>query len=497
VYKPAKSGKSKIQFKASMQPGNLKVMLLGAGGVLFVGFIILLIFALNTRPAFVEVPKDYVFKDNIYIGGVDIGGMDKAKAEKALKAKETELLNKIKIVIDVSGKEITYKAADLGIGTNREDAMAEALLYARMGGAYKDEKEMMEEKGEGVNFKLKPQLDSVKAKKKLTADTEKLNVKPVDAKVIFDASNLANPIKFEKEKSGAEVDIAGLLTKITQAVDTQKFTKITAPIKEAKPKYTLNQIQSKTKQIGHFESSFGGTGLHGKNRVFNIVKMAQVINGQIIDPGQVWSMNTTAGPRTEPEWKAAPGIENGVYTDQAGGGVCQVSSTLYNAALQAELEIVERKPHSWPSTYIKPGLDATISTGGPDLKIRNNSTMPVYIVANADKDKMTCTVDIYGEPLKHGYKVNMVSKVVSTVLPPKPEVKEMETDQNGEPLEPGKSIKVRDAKSEVHVKIYKQYVDANNKVVRVLYIGESVYAAKAIIYYQNNKTPETDTKKQS
>ena len=471
----------------------------GATGVLFVGFIILLVIALNTRPAFVEVPEDYVFNNKISIGGVNIGGMDKKEAKNALKSKETALLGKITVSIDVSGNEFKYKPAELGIGTNLEDAMSEALLYARMGGAYKENANVpMEKTDEGVNFKLNPKLDAATAIKKLKADTQKLNVKPQDAKVIFDAENLANPIEYEKEKSGAEVDISGLLKLIAQTVEKENFSKITAPIKEVKPKYTLEAIKNKTKLIGHGESSFAGTGLHSANRVFNIVKMAAVINGQILEPGQVWSMNDTAGPRTEPEWKPAPGIENGVYTDQAGGGVCQVSSTLYIASLKAELEIVERKPHSWRSTYIEPGLDATISTGSPDLKLRNNSTMPMYIVAHADKKEMTCTVDIYGEPAAHGYEVKLVSKLVSSILPPGPEVKVSEVDQNGEPINPGKSIKVRDAKNEMHAKVYKQYVDKNGQVVRTFYLYETVYSAKSKLYYQNNKDPvAADTKSTS
>lgn len=492
MYRPAKSSKRKNR-SLSINP---RLVLLSTAAVLFVGFIILLIFAFNTRPASVEVPEDYIFADNISIAGVDIGGMDKVKASGALKNKETEMLNALGITVSVKDSEFKYKASDLGIESNLNIALAEAMLYEKMGGAYKDEYNIMVKKEKSIDFKLLPVLDVKKAKERLAADTEKLNIPPADARVVFDAKKIANPISFEKEKNGAIVDIAALTDLIVKAVDKQDYTKINAPIKEVAPKYTLDAIQKNTTSVSTFTSSFAADGLHSKNRVTNIVKMTEIINGQVIEPGQVWSINKTAGDRTEEKgWALAPGIENGVYTDQPGGGVCQVSSTLYNAALKAELEIVERKPHSWPSTYIEPGLDATISTGSPDLKLRNPNTMPVYIVAYVDKVKMTCTVDIYGQPLEHGYKVNLVSKVTSYELPPIPEVKETDKDANGDPLTPGKSIKVRDPKPEIHVKVYKQYMDASGKVIRTMYMYETVYSAKAKLYYENPANPAAQVSK--
>ena len=496
MYKPAvssKSIKSAISTKGArsikLKKLSPKTMLISSLFVLLVGFGIALLFALNTRPASVEVPDDYVFEPNISIAGVDIGGMDKAAVLAALKPKETKLLGAINVTIDVNGKTTQYEAADIGIESNLNEALGEAMLFGQNPSGYQDDKNIMVTKTEGADFRLVPRLNTAKARARLTADTKKLNIAPMDAKVVFDAEK-ADPITYQAEKKGASVDIPGLISLIQKAVDKQDYSKITAPVKTADPKYTLAAIKNKTVLVATYTSSFAGSGLHGPNRVFNIKKMAGIINGQVIEPGQTWSMNDTAGDRTEPEWKSAPGIENGVYTDQPGGGVCQVSSTLYNAALRAELEIVERKPHTWPSVYIPKGLDATISSGSPDLKLRNNNKMPVYIVANADTKAMTVTVDIYGEPLEHGYKVEMVSKVVSIQLPPKPQVEDRNTDANGDPLDPGESIVAREPHSEIHAKIYKQYIDPKtNKVVRTIYMYETSYSAKPKLYYENPAAP--------
>ena len=130
-------------------------------------------------------------------------------------------------------------------------------------------------------------------------------------------------------------------------------------------------------------------------------KLCGIINGQTLEPGVEWSINEVAGPRTIANgWKEADGISDGGYTKQAGGGVCQISSTLFNASIRSGIfyngntsiaadensykwgiEVTSWRHHSIISGYIPLGLDATISTGGPDLKLLNHCTTPFYIVS--------------------------------------------------------------------------------------------------------------------
>ena len=103
-----------------------------------------------------------------------------------------------------------------------------------------------------------------------------------------------------------------------------------------------------------------------------------------------------------PRLEGAPGISNGEYQEEAGGGICQVSSTLYGSILRAEVKVVDRTHHSWPLTYVDGGLDATISTGAPDFKIQNNYDIPIYIVATCDGSARTIEVSIYGPKFEDG-----------------------------------------------------------------------------------------------
>ena len=123
---------------------------------------------------------------------------------------------------------------------------------------------------------------------------------------------------------------------------------------------------------------------HGKDkkRGENLRLACEALNGVILEPGETLSYNATLGMRTaEAGYQEAPAYSGERLINTLGGGICQVSSTLYLASLYAELETVERTSHGYPSTYMPVGLDATVSWGSPDLKIKNNTSLPVKLIA--------------------------------------------------------------------------------------------------------------------
>ena len=159
-----------------------------------------------------------------------------------------------------------------------------------------------------------------------------------------------------------------------------------------------------------------------QNRVFNIEKAAGLINGITVAAGEEWSFNGFIGPRTyETGWKGANGIADGKsYSIQAGGGICQVSTTLYNALLCGNITITERRSHSIPSSYVPKGLDATVdSITNKDLKFMNDTGGPIFIFAHtgdgSDSKHNTVTVEIYGKKLEEGVTYATRSKIVETI----------------------------------------------------------------------------------
>lgn len=144
----------------------------------------------------------------------------------------------------------------------------------------------------------------------------------------------------------------------------------------------------------------------------NIRLATEAIDGAVIEPGGTFSFNDTVGNTSaERGYKEAAVIRNGEVAQGDGGGVCQVSTALYIAAVKADLEIVERHPHSVPSDYAPIGLDATIVYGSFDLRLKNNTDQPMVIHAKAVGQ--TVDVSIEGKPLPEGRTVDATSQIVS------------------------------------------------------------------------------------
>ncbi len=154
-------------------------------------------------------------------------------------------------------------------------------------------------------------------------------------------------------------------------------------------KYLINS--GSQEELGEYSTKFK---LSEANRAFNIQRASNAIDNKVVLPGETFSFNSTTGPRSyKTDYKEAKAILNGKFVPSPGGGVCQVSSTLYNALLNSKLKIVERHPHSVPVSYVPFGKDATVSFDTLDLKFKNNYSFPVYIKSSVTGD--TITVKIY------------------------------------------------------------------------------------------------------
>ena len=206
-----------------------------------------------------------------------------------------------------------------------------------------------------------------------------------------------NQIVYTLEAIGQGIDREALVETILNT-DPLSGKTISIPIHDLEPTITQEMLQSKFVLRGSYTTSFSDS---TKNRKYNIRFGAEKINGIILKPGDVFSANDTLGTRTRKNgWKNAGAYESGEVVQQAGGGVCQLSSTLYNAALYADMEIVERRNHSMPVHYVDRGRDATINSVGNiiDFKFRNNTSSDVIIMAYTDGNILH--MEIYGVPFE-------------------------------------------------------------------------------------------------
>ncbi len=206
-----------------------------------------------------------------------------------------------------------------------------------------------------------------------------------------------NQLVYKEEATGHGVNQAALIQTILET-DPLAGETIDIPMHELEPTMTKAMLQDKFILRGAYTTSFSDS---TKNRKYNIRFGADKINGTILKPGDVFSANDTLGKRTRKNgWKNAGAYENGEVVQQAGGGVCQLSSTLYNAALYADMKIVERRNHSMPVHYVSKGRDATINSIGNliDFKFENNTSSDVIIIAYTEGNNLH--MEIYGVPFE-------------------------------------------------------------------------------------------------
>ena len=207
-----------------------------------------------------------------------------------------------------------------------------------------------------------------------------------------------NQIVYLDEIDGQGIDRDALIETILNA-DPFSGDTITIPMHKLEPTVTKEMLQSKYVKRGQgYTTSFSGS---TKNRKYNIRFGAEKINGTILKPGEIFSANETLGKRTRANgWKNAGAYEAGEVVEQPGGGVCQLSSTLYNAVLYADLEIVERRNHSMPVHYVDRGRDATINSVGNiiDFKFKNNTSSDIIIIAYTEGNNLH--MEIYGVPFE-------------------------------------------------------------------------------------------------
>ena len=221
---------------------------------------------------------------------------------------------------------------------------------------------------------------------------------------------------------------------------------------------------------------------------YNVEKAAALLDGAVIAPGQELSLNEVLGPRNvESDWKGALGIVGSAYVSQIGGGVSAVSNALYNAAIRAELNITTSRPHTIVPDYVPGGLDATISTGGPDLKIINPYDVDITIRCRFKDGNVT--VDIYGPPLE--YTVDFTSELVSTGDTPETiYYYNAETTPAGEPVPEGQSVQYIQAMPDKTYVVYKTLYDLDGSEIETMLFRECTYRGREGVVYVNAPEPK-------
>ncbi|SDH92639.1 VanW family protein [Desulfosporosinus hippei] len=236
-------------------------------------------------------------------------------------------------------------------------------------------------------FKVNSEVASQKLQEKLT----KFNTPAKDAAYKIEKDKVV----IQPSEPGRRADVEHLISKIENLSLSEVPTRIEIPMSEVAPAVTTESIKDLAFDsiIGEFSTNFL---VKEKNRSANLTAAAKALDGKLLQPGETLSFNQVVGPR-EPGtgYKEAYVFINGEYVKGTGGGICQVSSTLYNAVLLSNLEIVERMPHAVVVGYVPPGQDATVNYPNIDFKFKNNSQSLAYLRTEVKSGVLT--VRIWGK----------------------------------------------------------------------------------------------------
>lgn len=238
----------------------------------------------------------------------------------------------------------------------------------------------------------------------------------------YDASS--DSFVFEGEAAGVAIDEEKLASDIQNALNSKNFTaEITATATQVQPEIPISVAKEKYKTIGKYTTN---TTANSKRNT-NVRLAAEALNGTIVYPGQEMSFNEVVGQRTaEKGYQGAAAYSGGEVVEEIGGGVCQVSTTLYNAVVRAGLKVSVRRSHTFAPSYVTPGMDATVSWGGPEFKFINTSSAAIGI--RAAYSNQTVTVSIYGIPvLEDGVTHELESKKIEDLDLPAPTYEEDQT----------------------------------------------------------------------
>ena len=332
--------------------------------------------------------------EGVTINGVAVGGMTPAEAKKAVESSVEALKKAYSVSVKIGDAVIPFSADAVETTDNLDAAVEEAFHMIREGDDYEAVFAQIEEiRKSGKDIPVAVSFSETSLKTAVDAFAAEHDVAPVNASVSYNKEE--NKIDFTPEVNGIQIDRDALVAALLAAANGDT---VEAAVTETPAEETLEAVQSHFVLRGTQTTDYHDS---AKGRKENIRHGAMdLLTGTILHPGEEFSMNKCLGVRkNDGHWKLAGAYQSGDTVQEYGGGVCQISTTLYNAALKADMKITDRRNHSMPVHYIAMGLDATINSVGNiiDFKFVNSSKADILIIANADGKNLT--VEIWGIPI--------------------------------------------------------------------------------------------------
>ena len=351
--------------------------------------------------------------EGIYVDDINLSGRTYDEAVNLIRDKVSSMSEANITLNSIGENSVIVTAADLGMTWDDTNLVADALYVGRSGN-------MVE------RYKERKDLEHNKKVYPLRVDFDKELVTSIvnEQGDLYDIEGKDPTMKKENGKfeitpgtTGEKIDVNASVSRIMSSLDNFNGSDMTIDmvVVEDKPKASVEDLEKIHDVLGSFKTSFSSS---GADRSGNVRNGTRLVNGTLLMPGERFSMYETVSPFTEENgYFLAGSYLNGMVVESLGGGICQVSSTLYNAVLRAELQVDERHNHSMIVTYVDLSSDAAISGTSKDFKFTNSSEYPVYIEGYTTDDKQV-VFNIYGvETRPENRKVTYESEKISETEP--------------------------------------------------------------------------------
>ena len=406
------------------------------------------------------------------------------------------LIGKRDFNVDMTMNEETTKQTINDIGANLPGILIESSY------SVEDDELIITRGKEGVVISSDTLLSQVKEMLNDIHETENVIKIPVETKTpqeidvdkihseIYqeakDAYYTKEPFTVYPEVEGIDFDVEKAKEMIASEVKDEYVIELII----TKPKVTLEDIGTEAfpDRLSTFSTRYDAS---DKDRTTNLVIACRKLNGKVIMPGETFSYNETLGPRTYAAgYRNGKIYSNGQVVDGLGGGICQISSTLYNAALMSDMEIVERRNHQFVTSYVDKGRDATVVYGATDFRFKNTRTYPIRLVASATGG--VATVSVYGiKEADKEYTYSFRTDVISTI----PYTTKYVEDSS---LATGKEVVTQNGTNGLVCKTYMTKM-LNGKVISTELLSTDTYSAmqrivkRGTLATNSNQSPSTTT----
>lgn len=359
--------------------------------------------------------KEGKIEAGIYVDDIDISGMTETEAGEAIEA-YVSTFGDAQITLHAPEEgEITVSAADLGLKWGNREILEEAANFGRDGDILQCYKELRDLEYKNKVYRVSFDFDKSKIRALIEENAGQYDQEAVNASLI----KTEDGFEVTDGQTGYVVDRDGTTESVYEYL-TGEWTggacDLDIQVETQEPQGTVEDLEKVKDVLGTFTTSYSTS---GEARSKNVANGCRLLSGITLYPGDEISTLETITPFSEDNgYYMAASYLNGQVVDSLGGGICQVSTTLYNAVLQAELEVTERYNHSMIVTYVDPSADAAIAeSSGKDFKFKNNLDYPIYIDGYTTPEKQI-TFTIYGmETRDSSREVIYESEVLERTVP--------------------------------------------------------------------------------